>query len=56
MRFDTEEHKKLCIQMIQAGTYPGQMLELVLQFKQAVISAVIGVEVEEEAKKDVPNA
>jgi len=39
MLFDRPEHKELCFNMIQATNFPGQILELVLEFKQAVKNA-----------------
>jgi len=41
MKFNKPEHKELCLKMIETTNFPGQMLELATEFKQAVQNAEI---------------
>lgn len=41
MQFDKPEHKELCLRLIEASNFPGAILDLAIDFKQAVISAEI---------------
>lgn len=46
MKFDKPEHKELALKIIEVATFPGQLLELANELKQAVVKAEI------EAPKD----
>jgi len=41
MKFDKPEHKELTIKIIEASTFPGQILDLIYELKQAVQNAEI---------------
>lgn len=41
MIFDKKEHKNLVIQMIEQTNFPGKILEVILEFKHAVLNAEI---------------
>lgn len=41
MKFDKSEHKELTIKIIEASNFPGQILDLVYELKQAVQNAEI---------------
>ena len=41
MKFDKPEHKELTIKIIEASNFPGQLIDLVHELKQAVQNADI---------------
>jgi hypothetical protein len=41
MKFDKPEHKELTIKIIEAATFPGQLIDLIHELKQAVQNAEI---------------
>jgi hypothetical protein len=41
MTFDKPEHKEICLKMLDATTFPGQIVELILELKQAMQKAEV---------------
>lgn len=41
MKFDKPEHKELTLKIIDASNFPGQLLDLVYELKQAVQRAEV---------------
>lgn len=41
MTFDKPEHKELCLKMLDATNFPGQIVEIVVELKQAMQKAEI---------------
>lgn len=39
MTFDKPEHKELCLQLINNATFSGQLLDIVYEFRNAVLEA-----------------
>jgi len=46
MKFDKPEHKEICLKMLDATNFPGQIVEIVVELKKAMQNAEI------ETKKD----
>lgn len=42
MTFDKPEHKEIVRQLVEQAQFPGKMLELAIELKQAVEAAVPG--------------
>lgn len=41
MEFDKPEHKEICLKLIEAASFPGNILDIATEFKNAVQSAAV---------------